>query len=76
MEIPLSSAPAYIETSHCCAVLSPTPPLVSPGPPSPGLPKSQTVTRSDRCKLFSLLLVVKKLCLVLLKEDSVFPIVL
>ena len=48
MEIPLSSAPAYIETSLCCAMLSPTPPLVSPVPPSPALPKSQTVTRSDR----------------------------
>lgn len=48
MEIPLSSAPAYIETSLRCAMLSPTPPLVSPVPPSPALPKSQTVTRSDR----------------------------
>lgn len=43
MEIPLSPAPAYIETSLCCAMLSPTPPLISPVPPSPGLPKSQTV---------------------------------
>ena len=48
MEIPLSPAPAYIETSLCCAMLSPTPPLISPVPPSPGLHKSQTVTRSDR----------------------------
>ena len=48
MEIPLSPAPAYIETSLCCAMLSPMPPLISPVPPSPGLPKSQTVTRSDR----------------------------
>ena len=56
MENPPSPAPAtptspapdetHMETSPHCAMPSTMPPLVSPVPPSPSLPKSQTVTRS------------------------------
>ena len=47
---PASPAPneTRMETLLGCAMLSPTPPLVSPVPPSPGLPQSQTVTRSGQ----------------------------